>query len=96
MVTEIAYAHNLIFMEKCKEDNERLFYIKIAKKFGGSKNVLIHQIENKSYEKYLLNQTNFESTLPAEYKHQAKLAVKDEYTFDFLELGEEHSEHQLE
>jgi len=36
--------------------------------------------------------------------HQAKLAIKDEYTFDFLEiilgafdeLGEEHSERELE
>lgn len=27
---------------------------------------------------------------------QAKLAVKDEYTFDFLELGDKHSERQLE
>jgi len=29
-------------------------------------------------------------------KNQAKLAVKDHYTFDFLELADEHSEHQLE
>ncbi|MCK4359464.1 MAG: DUF1016 domain-containing protein, partial [Candidatus Cloacimonetes bacterium] len=41
-------------------------------------------------------QTNFDKTLPEKYKHQAKLAVKDEYTFDFLELGEEHSEKELE
>jgi predicted nuclease of restriction endonuclease-like (RecB) superfamily len=27
---------------------------------------------------------------------QAKLAVKDEYTFDFLEMGEKHSERELE
>ena len=27
---------------------------------------------------------------------QAKLAVRDEYTFDFLELGEKHSERALE
>lgn len=27
---------------------------------------------------------------------QASLAIKDEYTFDFLELAEEHSERQLE
>ena len=26
----------------------------------------------------------------------AKLAVKDEYTFDFLELGEEHAKRELE
>ena len=29
-------------------------------------------------------------------RSQAKLAVKDEYTFDFLELADEHSERQLE
>lgn len=34
--------------------------------------------------------------MPARIKDQAKLAVKDEYTFDFLELGEEHSEMELE
>ena len=33
---------------------------------------------------------------PLEHSCQAKLAVKDEYTFDFLELGEEHSERELE
>ncbi len=30
------------------------------------------------------------------YKNQAKLAIKDEYIFDFLELSEEHSEQELE
>jgi hypothetical protein len=55
-----------------------------------------HQIENKSYEKTLLGQTNFEKTLPAALHSQAKLAVKGEYTFDFLELGDEYSERHLE
>jgi len=58
--------------------------------------VLQHQIDNRSYEKYLLNQTNFDQSLPAELRAQAALAVKDHYTFDFLELAEEHSERQLE
>jgi predicted nuclease of restriction endonuclease-like (RecB) superfamily len=35
-----------------------------TKNFGWSKNVLVHQIENKTYEKYLLGQTNFDTTLP--------------------------------
>lgn len=96
MVREIGWAHNVIIMEKCKDGLEKEFYLKMTKKFGWTKNVLIHQIENKSYQKYLLNQTNFDEALPVELKHQAKLAVKDEYTFDFLELGEELSEHQLE
>jgi predicted nuclease of restriction endonuclease-like (RecB) superfamily len=96
MVAEIGWAHNLIIMEKCKDELESEFYIRMTKKFGWSKNVLIHQIENQTYEKTLLNQTNFEKTLPQEIRNQAKLAVKDDYTFDFLELGEEHSERQLE
>jgi predicted nuclease of restriction endonuclease-like (RecB) superfamily len=45
---------------------------------------------------YLLNQTNFEQTLPENIRNQAILAVKDEYSFGFLGLGDEHSESQLE
>lgn len=74
-------------MEKCKEDLEKGFYIRMTAKFGWTKSVLINKIENKSYEKYLLNQTNFDKTVSTKYKNQAKLAVKDEYLFDFLELG---------
>jgi len=96
LVAEISWAKNLVVMEKCKGGLEREFYIRMTRKFGWTKSVLIHQIESKSYEKYLLNQTNFDKALPAKYKGQAKLAVKDEYTFDFLELGGEHSEKELE
>ena len=59
-------------------------------------NVLALQISNRSYEKYLLNQTNFEKTLPEKYRNQAKLAVRDEYSFGFLELADQHAEHELE
>ncbi|OAI47113.1 hypothetical protein AYO45_01605 [Gammaproteobacteria bacterium SCGC AG-212-F23] len=96
MVREIGWSHNLIIMEKTKDNLEREFYIRMTRKHGWTKNVLIHHIENKSYEKTLLNQTNFEKTLPESILQQAKLAIKDEYTFDFLELGDEHSEQQLE
>ena len=96
LVGEISWAKNLVIMARCKDPQEREFYIRMTKKFGWSKNVLIHQIENQSYEKSLLGQTNFDKALTPELRAQAKLAVKDEYTFDFLELGEEHSERELE
>ena len=83
-------------MERCKDTLEREFYIRMARKFGWSKNVLIHQIDNKTYRKTLVSQTNFDKALTVKIRNQAKLAVKDEYTFDFLELGEEHSELELE
>ncbi len=93
---EISWTKHTVILSKCKDKLERKFYILSTKKYGWTKNVLIHQIENKTYEKYLINQTNFEQTLPASIKNQAYLAVKDEYTFDFLNLSEEHSESQLE
>ncbi len=96
LVGEIAWAHNIAIMSKCKLPQAREFYLRMARKFGWSKSVLIHQIENQSFEKSLLGQTNFDKALTPKLRAQAKLAVKDEYTFDFLELGEQHSERELE
>ncbi len=96
LVAQIGWSHNLVILQRCKDPLEREFYIRMTRKFGWSKNVLIHQIDNQSYEKSLLGQTNFDQALTPALRAQAKLAVKDEYTFDFLELGEDHSERKLE
>ena len=96
LVAEISWSKNLIIMARCKDDLEREFYLRATARFGWSKDVLIHQVDNKSYEKYLLNQTNFDQAVSAEIKAQASLAVKDHYTFDFLSLADEHSERELE
>jgi predicted nuclease of restriction endonuclease-like (RecB) superfamily len=96
LVGEISWAKHLVILGRCKDPLEREFYIRMTRKFGWTKNILIHQIENQSYEKTLLGQTNFDKALTTKLRAQAKLAVKDEYTFDFLELGEEHAERELE
>ncbi len=96
LTREIGWTHNNIILEKCKDELQREFYIRMTRKMGWTVNVLTHQIENQTYEKILLNQVNFDKTLPEAARNQAKLAVKDEYTFDFLELGEEFSERELE
>lgn len=96
MVAQIGWTHNLAILQRCKDTLEREFYVRMTRKFGWSKNVLIHQIENQSYEKSLLGQTNFDQVLTPQLHAQAKLAVKDEYMFDFLELGDAHSERELE
>ncbi len=96
LVGEISWAKHLVILGKCEDLLQREFYIRMTRKFGWTKAVLVHQIENQSYEKTLLNQTNFDQAVPPRLRAQAKLAVKDEYTFDFLELGEEHEERELE
>lgn len=73
LVAEISWAKNLIIMECCKDDLEREFYIRMTRKFGWTKDVLIHQIDNQSYEKTLMGQTNFDKVVPAKIRDQAKL-----------------------
>jgi predicted nuclease of restriction endonuclease-like (RecB) superfamily len=96
LVAEISWTKITIIMQKIKEPLEREFYIRMTKRFGWTKAVLLHHLGCHSYEKYLLNQTNFDQTVPEKYRLQAKLAVKDDYNFDFLEMGREHSEAELE
>ncbi|NCC05531.1 MAG: DUF1016 family protein, partial [Proteobacteria bacterium] len=86
LVAQIGWSHNLAILQRCKDALEREFYIRMTRKFGWSKNVLIHHIDNQSYEKSLLGQHNFEQALTPALRNQAKLAVRDGYTFDFLEL----------
>ncbi|MCL2135799.1 MAG: PDDEXK nuclease domain-containing protein [Candidatus Bathyarchaeota archaeon] len=96
LVVEISWTKNIVIIEKCSNLLEREFYIKMTKRYGWTKDVLINNIENKAFEKYLANQTNFDETVPEKYKLQAKFAVKDDYNFDFIEMGLEHSEAELE
>jgi predicted nuclease of restriction endonuclease-like (RecB) superfamily len=96
LIGEISWTKNLVVFGRCKDDLEREFYLKATARFGWTTNVLKHQVDNKSYEKFLLNQTNFDAAIPEEIRGQAVLAVKDRYTFDFLDLVDEHSERDLE
>lgn len=96
MVGEIGWAHNILIFSKCKDDLEREFYVRVTRKYGWTKNVLALRIDNRDYEKTLLGQTNFDRAVPEDLRSEAKLAVKDEYLFDFLDLGDEFSERELE
>ena len=85
-----------MILRKCKESQQRQFYILSTKKYGWTKDVLLNKIEAQTYENYLLGQSNFDKTLPDRIKNQAIFALKDEYTFDLIGLSREHSEYELE
>ena len=80
LVAEISWSHNLAILEKSKDPLEREFYIRMSRKYNWSYRVLLNHIDNQTYEKTLLGQTNFDNTLPAEIRDKTKLVVKDEYT----------------
>jgi predicted nuclease of restriction endonuclease-like (RecB) superfamily len=96
LVREISWSHNIAVLEKCADAIEREFYIRMTRRMGWSKNVLIHQIEANAFRSAALNQTNFKKVLAEPVRDQAKISVKDEYLFDFLEIAEDHSEAELE
>ncbi|MEQ3163459.1 PDDEXK nuclease domain-containing protein [Parabacteroides goldsteinii] len=96
LVAEISWSKHIAIMTKCKNTQERQFYILATKKYGWTKDLLINKIELQTFEKYLLGQTNFDTTLPENMKNQAILAVKDEYSWGFTGLESEYSEEELE
>lgn len=96
LVGEISWTKHILILTKCKDTQERRFYILATKRFGWTKNVLLHQIEAKAFENYLLGQSNYDQTLPETIKQQAVLALRDDYSLSFLDIAGEHSEHDLE
>ncbi len=96
MTAEISWTHNVVVFEKCRDPLEREFYIRMAKKNGWTYRVLMNQISNRLFERTLANQTNFDKNLPEKMRPEAKLAVKDEYVFGFIDLGDEYDERELE
>ncbi len=42
MVREIGWSHNIVILMNCKDNLEREFYIRMTRKYGWTKNVLIH------------------------------------------------------
>ena len=54
LVGDISWSHNLVIMSRCKDPLEREFYLRMTRKFGWTRSVLVHQIENQSYEKRVM------------------------------------------
>ncbi len=77
LAAEISWTKNTLILDRCQNPLQREFYLRATARFGWTRRVLEHQIDNQTYEKYLLNQTSFDSALPQAVAAQAKLAVKE-------------------
>ncbi len=96
VVGEISWSKHLIILAKCKDEHQRFFYIEMTRRHIWSKTVLTNAIAAKTWEKTVINQQNFKETLPKTQAENAELVIRDEYSFDFLNLSEPYSEEQLE
>ncbi len=93
---QIPWFHHVVLLEKVKDPAERLWYIQQTIEHGWSRNVLIHQIESRLYQRQGKAITNFNSTLPSLQSDLARSLLKDPYVFDFLSLGPQVQERELE
>lgn len=93
---QIPWFHNCAILDQVKNAHEREWYIRQTIQYGWSRNVLVHQIESELYRRQGKALTNFAQALPAPQSELAQQIIKDPYNFDFLSLGKEAQERELE
>lgn len=96
VVAQIPWGHNITLLTKVKETAERKWYAHAAIEYGWSRSVLVHQIESKLYQRQGKAVTNFAKRLPEKQSELAQLTLKDPYIFDFLSIGKEAHERDIE
>ena len=96
VAAQIPWFHNCLLLDKISNQQEREWYIGKTIEHGWSRAVLALQIESGLYRRQGKALTNFANTLPVPQSDLAQQVLKDPYNFDFLGLGEEASERDLE
>jgi predicted nuclease of restriction endonuclease-like (RecB) superfamily len=96
VVARLPWGHAIKLIEGVKSPEQRIWYARQAAEHGWSRNVLIHQIDSDLFGRQGRALTNFGRTLPAPQSDLAQELIKDPYSFDFLSLGPEITERELE
>ena len=96
VAAQLPWFHNCVILDKLTGRADRVWYAKAAIQHGWSRNVLVHQIESGRLHRQGKAVANFDRTLPAPFSDLAQDITKDPYNFDFLTLGEDAHERDLE
>lgn len=96
VIAQLPWGHNVSLLDSIKGTEERAWYARQVIEHGWSRPVLVHQIESNLFARQGSALTNFSRTLPAQQSELAQQLLKDPYTFDFLALGPDMLERDLE
>lgn len=96
VLAQLPWYHHLALLEKLDSDESRRWYAGKAIENNWSRNVLVMQIETRLLERQGKAVTNFEQRLPKPQSDLARESLKDPYRFDFLGLGDEAQEREIE
>lgn len=95
-IGEIPWGHNITIFSKIKNYNKRIWYAQKTIEHGWSRNILLHQIESDLYSRDGKSINNFDKHLLPSQSDLANQIMKDPYKFDFLSLGKEAHEREIE
>lgn len=93
---QIPWFHNCVLLDKLKDRNEREWYLRKTFEHGWSRDILVMQIESRLFHRQGKAITNFAATLPPLQSDLAEQTLKDPYVFDFLGLGDNAHEREIE
>ena len=96
LLAQLPWYHLVTLLDKLNTPEERLWYARKAIEHGWSRNVMVIQIEARLREREGKAVTNFDARLPRPQSDLARESLKDPYRLDFLGLGAEAAEREIE
>lgn len=96
VVAKLPWGQNVTLLDKLNTTERRLWYADQSLEHGWGRDMLVHQIESNLYARQGKAVTNFERALPPAQSDLARQLLKDPYNFDFLTLGQDAQERELE
>ncbi len=96
LVNKIPWGHNVLIIQKIKDNKEALFYVQQTIANNWSRSVLQIQIESNLSARQGKAINNFSITLPEPQSDLANQLLKDPYNFNFLTLEKDVQELELE
>jgi predicted nuclease of restriction endonuclease-like (RecB) superfamily len=96
VLAQTTWYHNVVILEKLTTFDDRIWYAKATIQHGWSRNVLVLQIEAGRMHRQGRAVANFDRTLPSPRSDLARDITKDPYNFDFLTLGDDADQRDLE
>lgn len=96
LVAQLPWGHIMTIMYSTSDEAERAFYISESIANGWSRNILSMQIETNLFKRQGNAVTNFKNKLPSPQSDLAQNMLKNPYLFDFLSLGKNAHEREVE
>ncbi len=97
-LADLTWYHLQTLMDKVSDKEVYLWYATKTIENGWSRNILVHQIESKLFERQVISDksSNFDRVLERAQSELARDTMKNPYVFDFIEIRDNIIEREIE